>query len=280
LGSIRALSDGSGAVVRTADYDAYGQVVSTSGSTSTPFGYAGEYTDAESGFLYLRARYYDPATQQFLTVDPLLAATAQAYTYAGGSPLNFTDPAGLKHIDPLDGGGGGLIFPSGNGFHQNSFFEEFLDAFSSFTNVGQPFRGPFGAGGGSIGSSGSCAATEASVGLGKLLNRKIYVSQKGLSIVENHLATFGSVPENTAMVNRLRAALTKGEAITGADASFYLHEATEATLVSRGVEQTDAHLMAFAKYDVSPFSVYHPDVIKSFPELFNSNWFSFWGIQH
>jgi RHS repeat-associated protein len=113
LGSIRALTNGSGAVVRTADYDAYGQVVSTSGSTSTPFGYAGEYRDTETGFLYLRARYYDPATQQFLTVDPLFAATEQAYTYAGGSPLNATDPAGLcdwshavECIEELEGGGG------------------------------------------------------------------------------------------------------------------------------------------------------------------------------
>lgn len=116
LGSIRALTDGSGAVVRTADYDAYGQVVSTSGSTSTPFGYAGEYTDAESGFLYLRARYYDPATQQFLTVDPLLAATEQAYTYAGGSPLNATDPSGLKVIAPDGGGSSGIMpYPSVGG---------------------------------------------------------------------------------------------------------------------------------------------------------------------
>jgi RHS repeat-associated protein len=38
-------------------------VVSATGSVNTPFGYAGEYTDSETGFLYLRARYYDPASQ-------------------------------------------------------------------------------------------------------------------------------------------------------------------------------------------------------------------------
>ena len=47
--------------------------------------YAGEYHDAQTGFYYLRARYYDPATQQFLTRDPLVAATEQAYNYANGS---------------------------------------------------------------------------------------------------------------------------------------------------------------------------------------------------
>jgi RHS repeat-associated protein len=59
------------------------------------FRYAGEYQDAESNLYYLRARYYDPATQQFLTVDPLVGWTEQAYAYVGGSPTNATDPRGL-----------------------------------------------------------------------------------------------------------------------------------------------------------------------------------------
>ncbi|MBA2682186.1 MAG: RHS repeat-associated core domain-containing protein, partial [Ktedonobacteraceae bacterium] len=54
----------------TATYDAYGRVLTQTG-TLTPFGYAGQYSDAATGLQYLRARYYDPATQQFLTVDPL-----------------------------------------------------------------------------------------------------------------------------------------------------------------------------------------------------------------
>jgi len=70
-------------------------VVLTQTGTTTPFGYAGQYTDAATGLQYLRARYYDPTTQQFLTVDPLLAQTEQAYAYAGGSPTNATDPSGL-----------------------------------------------------------------------------------------------------------------------------------------------------------------------------------------
>ena len=53
------------------------------------------YTDAETGFVYLRARYYDPATGQFLSRDPLVALTGSAYGYVDGNPLNFTDPLGL-----------------------------------------------------------------------------------------------------------------------------------------------------------------------------------------
>jgi RHS repeat-associated protein len=89
-------TDQSGGVVATYAYDAYGQPTASTGSVANPFRYAGQYRDAESGLYYLRARYYDPATQQFLTRDPLVAATEQAYAYAGGSPLNGGDPGGLQ----------------------------------------------------------------------------------------------------------------------------------------------------------------------------------------
>jgi len=41
------------------------------------------------------ARYYDPATAQFLTVDPKVATTLSPYGYAKGDPLNLGDPLGL-----------------------------------------------------------------------------------------------------------------------------------------------------------------------------------------
>ena len=40
------------------------------------------------------ARYYDPATGQFLTVDPKVATTLSPYGYVSGNPINETDPAG------------------------------------------------------------------------------------------------------------------------------------------------------------------------------------------
>lgn len=61
----------------------------------TPFGYAGQYTDPETGLQYLRARYYDPATGQFLSRDPLTGITGQPYAYAGNEPTDLVDPAGL-----------------------------------------------------------------------------------------------------------------------------------------------------------------------------------------
>jgi type VI secretion system secreted protein VgrG len=40
-------------------------------------------------------RYYDPATGQFVSVDPLVNETDQAYVYAGDDPINYTDSTGL-----------------------------------------------------------------------------------------------------------------------------------------------------------------------------------------
>jgi len=95
-GSTRALLSGTtGAVVGTASYDAYGKVT---GSQVSPIGFAGGYTDAESGLIYLVNRYDDPSTGQFLTLDPMVAATGLPYQYTGDDPVNFTDQLGLCDI--------------------------------------------------------------------------------------------------------------------------------------------------------------------------------------
>jgi RHS repeat-associated protein len=64
--------------------DAYG-TLQTSGiypGYDTTFRYAGQYTDSESGLQHLQARYYDPSSSQFLTVDPLAAQTGEPYVYS------------------------------------------------------------------------------------------------------------------------------------------------------------------------------------------------------
>lgn len=55
----------------------------------------GRVVDAESGLIYLRNRYYDPSTGQWLTRDPAVALTRSAYGYVNDNPLNGTDPSGL-----------------------------------------------------------------------------------------------------------------------------------------------------------------------------------------
>lgn len=95
LGSTRMLTDSKGTEAATYTYDAYGNTVTATGQGVTnAFGYAGSYTDDESGLLYMHARYYDPQTAQFISKDPLFSSTWQAYSYAGDSPVNWTDPDG------------------------------------------------------------------------------------------------------------------------------------------------------------------------------------------
>jgi uncharacterized protein RhaS with RHS repeats len=67
LGSTRVLTTSAGAIAATFSYDAYGTLSGSTGTTITPLGFAGQYTDPETGFQYLRARYYDPATAQFVS---------------------------------------------------------------------------------------------------------------------------------------------------------------------------------------------------------------------
>jgi RHS repeat-associated protein len=94
VGSTLALLNANGNAVGTYTYTPYG-VATHSGATATPLQYTGQYTDAESGQVYLRARYYDPSTAQFLTVDPQVDQTGTPYAYTGDNPLNYTDLMGL-----------------------------------------------------------------------------------------------------------------------------------------------------------------------------------------
>ena len=72
---------------------------------------SGQYTDTETGYQYLRARYYDPSTGTFLSRDPLEPITATPYAYGNNDPLNTTDPSGLLgfRLGPIKVGGDGCI---------------------------------------------------------------------------------------------------------------------------------------------------------------------------
>ncbi len=93
-GSTRLLTGSAGTITGKCTYTAYG-IPTCEGTTTTPLGYAGQYTSTDTGLIYLRARAYDPATAQFLTVDPILSFTRAPYNYASDNPLNFGDASGL-----------------------------------------------------------------------------------------------------------------------------------------------------------------------------------------
>ena len=103
-GSTRVITSQAGAVTGTYTYDPYGRTTSHTGTAALPLLYDGQYQDSETGLYYLRARYYDPATAQFLTRDPLEAITGSPYGYVNGDPLDAGDPSGLFCIGSVCAG--------------------------------------------------------------------------------------------------------------------------------------------------------------------------------
>ena len=81
----------------TCVYDAYGNRIEDFGIGDAPFGYCGEYTDKESGLVYLRNRYYDPSTGSFITEDPIKDGN-NWYGYCAGNPVMYSDFSGLKDV--------------------------------------------------------------------------------------------------------------------------------------------------------------------------------------
>ena len=92
--SIRLLTSTGGAVVGRYDYDPWGNVAKHSGASSD-LQFDGQLTDAETGYQYLRTRYYDPGTGQFLTADPIYPITQSRFGFGANDPLDLGDPLGL-----------------------------------------------------------------------------------------------------------------------------------------------------------------------------------------
>ena len=95
-GDVRYLISQDG-TVNDYTYTAYGEKVGTNDNSVNPFGYCGEYFDAETDLVYLRNRYYDPQMHRFITEDPAKDGV-NWYAYCNGNPVMFTDPWGLYAV--------------------------------------------------------------------------------------------------------------------------------------------------------------------------------------
>jgi RHS repeat-associated protein len=112
FGSVRQLTNAAGAVTDSYEYDAFGNLLSQTGSTPNSYLYRGEQYDSDLGLYYLRARYYNPLTGRFMSRDPedgkpIYPKTLHKYLYAGGDPVNGFDPTGMATVTKPQGGLGG-----------------------------------------------------------------------------------------------------------------------------------------------------------------------------
>ena len=108
-GSTRLLTGSTGKTEASFTYGPYGALTGSTGTATTPLGYDGQLTSPDTGLIYLRNRTYDPATAQFLTVDPAVSITRAPYNYANDNPINYGDPTGLFSLEEVLSGASTVV---------------------------------------------------------------------------------------------------------------------------------------------------------------------------
>jgi RHS repeat-associated protein len=106
--NVRYLTDTAGNITDTFDYDAFGNLISRTGNTPNNYLYCGEQLDPDLGLYFLRARYLNPDTGRFWTMDLYEGflddpRSLHKYTYAHNNPVNFDDPLGLITLGEVIG---------------------------------------------------------------------------------------------------------------------------------------------------------------------------------
>jgi RHS repeat-associated protein len=96
LGSITSLGSPTGTTSNSYTYDAFGNLIASTGSLGNPFQYTARDYDSETGLRYYRSRYYDPTVGRFLSEDPIgFDGGMNFYSYVTNSPVGYVDPGGL-----------------------------------------------------------------------------------------------------------------------------------------------------------------------------------------
>lgn len=101
-GTPLAEADINGNIIATFDYTPYG--TTTLGSSPNGLGYTAHVNDPETNLVYMQARYYEPETGRFLSVDPIDPVDGDVfnfnrYTYASNNPIRNIDPDGEASCD-------------------------------------------------------------------------------------------------------------------------------------------------------------------------------------
>jgi len=142
--------DNEGNILHTYRYDAFGNQLNGNETNTNPFRFAAEYYDWETGFIYLRARFYNPLTSRMLSEDPhwtihnmifgdahimrhgrmlpnsfAIMQASNLFVFAMNNPVRFIDPSGLFVVDAARDLGGGL---------RSGFVGHYQDLWHAVTN--------------------------------------------------------------------------------------------------------------------------------------------------
>lgn len=105
-GDVVGIYDANGQLVVQYGYDAWGKLLSVTGSLASTIGqinpirYRGYYYDNETGFYYLQSRYYDPEIGRFINADNSILGTGESvqgynlFAYCFNNPINMDDQNG------------------------------------------------------------------------------------------------------------------------------------------------------------------------------------------
>ncbi|HOU10953.1 MAG TPA: RHS repeat-associated core domain-containing protein [Clostridiales bacterium] len=100
-GDITGIADENGAVIVSYTYDAWGKLLSTTGSAANTIGllnplrYRGYYYDTETQMYYLQSRYYHPVLGRFINADGIEQVNGlNLNTYCGNNPVDYIDQTG------------------------------------------------------------------------------------------------------------------------------------------------------------------------------------------
>jgi RHS repeat-associated protein len=290
VGSTLALTDSSANVTGRVEYTPYGMITHAEGVIDTPYLFNGAFgvqTDAETGLIHMRARYYHPWLGRFLSEDPVqFSGGGNWYAFTSGDPIFGSDPSGLTEraafnsIDwaqmpqsttswqnPDGSTNWGSWIAQGlagvPGYVADNFWSSTQRNLSDPKFVMESMAGGFGAAG--I-RNGLARGTESFVAQG-IPN----VTEKGLVRIESHLGNLGALDDgaNQAMLSRLRSGQTSTY-----DVNFYMHELKESARMKAGLEYDAAHKATLEWQGIpygpaTPAQLYHPDVIRQFSTEFN-----------
>ena len=133
-GNVRALTGFLGNLTDSYFYDAWGNLLNSTGDTVNSFLYCGEQFDETTGLYYLRARYMNPTTGTFVTMDTYQGsifdpASLHKYLYCRANPVMRIDPSGYNGLsDTIAAQNGGINMEAASAYAA-SFALSFLKCF-------------------------------------------------------------------------------------------------------------------------------------------------------